>query len=346
MARLNTTHTFYQANSFDSFPLEDSSVQLIVTSPPYPMVEMWDEIFAIYNRGIRTSLKKGQGDKAFEKMNKLLDKTWAECYRVLSDGGFALINIGNATRSLNGHFELYSSHSRFLQSFKKIGFDILPYIIWKKPTNSPTKFMGSGVLPAGAYVTLEHEYILVVRKKGKRVFSEPEKRIRRESAIFWEERNAWYSDQWHDILGTKQKLNLSNSRTRSGAFPLDIPMRSILMYSMYGDTVLDPFGGTGTTNMAAMINGRNSIYLDNDASLLNGSQAILKDPTNITAFNTILDQRIEAHATYCQSKEEHFFKYRNSFHNFPVKTNQEKLLKIKKLKTIKAQKNKIKVTLG
>lgn len=85
-----------------------------------------------------------------------------------------------------------------------MGFSNLPNIIWKKPTNSPNKFMGSGTLPVGAYVTLEHEFILLFRKDSKRVFeSDQDKQLRKESAFFWEECNQWFSDSW-DLKGISQ----------------------------------------------------------------------------------------------------------------------------------------------
>ena len=103
-----------------------------------------------------------------------------------------------------------------------MGFTNLPEIIWRKPTNSPNKFMGSGMLPAGAYVTLEHEFILIFRKGGKRIFkSDAEKLKRQQSAFFWEERNVWFSDLW-TLTGTNQKLNNKNSRERSAAYPFDL----------------------------------------------------------------------------------------------------------------------------
>ena len=134
---MRTTHSFLLANSFEPLPIADESIQLILTSPPYPMVEMWDDIFSTYNRGIKTSIKKGEGDKAFDKMHKLLDDCWTECYRLLAPGGFMAINIGNATRSLDGHFEMYSNHSRIMQACKKIGLDILPYICLLYTSPSP-----------------------------------------------------------------------------------------------------------------------------------------------------------------------------------------------------------------
>lgn len=339
---MKSEHTFHCTNSFDKFIQEDESVHLVVTSPPYPMVEMWDDIFGQYNRGIQRSLKQYDGYKAFEKMHNLLDKTWQECYRVLRPGGFMIVNIGDATRSLDGHFQMYSNHSRIIQACAKIGFDVLPYIIWKKPTNSPTKFMGSGMLPAGAYVTLEHEHILIFRKEGKRSFTDQEKEKRRESALFWEERNQLYSDQW-EILGTGQKLNIGANRDRSAAYPVDIALRLIMMYSMIGDTVIDPFSGTGTTTLAAMISGRNSLYMDNDQELTKSSQETLANQEWIGKINSIINQRVENHIDYCTSKGELFFKYRHNEYNIPIKTQQEKLLRLYTVKNIKVANQKMHV---
>ena len=124
--------------------------------------------------------------------------------------------------------------------------------------------MGSGMLPAGAYVTLEHEYVLIFRKDTKREFSsDAEKSARMRSAFFWEERNKWFSDVW-DFKGTVQGLNHCDLRSRSAAYPLELAYRLINMYSLYEDTVLDPFLGTGTTTLASIACGRNSIGFEID----------------------------------------------------------------------------------
>ena len=125
------------------------------------------------------------------------------------------------------------------------------------------------MLPAGAYVTLEHEYILILRKGTKREFNKAEERQnRRESAIFWEERNAWFSDVWMDVKGTGQELFKKATRSRSAAFPFEVAYRLINMFSVRGDTVLDPFLGTGTTTAAAMACGRHSLGFELDANFL------------------------------------------------------------------------------
>src|SRR5690554_4099186 len=197
MKNIKSTHKIIIGAAQKMKELEDNSIELVVTSPPYPMIQMWDEIMAKQNTKIQTALDKEDGANAFEYMHIELDKVWAEVERVLTPGGFACINIGDATRTIGGNFSLYSNHSRIITSFLKLGVDNLPNILWRKQTNAPNKFMGSGMLPAGAYVTLEHEWILIFRKGGKRQFnSEVDKIRRRESSFFWEERNVWFSDLW------------------------------------------------------------------------------------------------------------------------------------------------------
>src|SRR3989338_8311421 len=147
---------YCSAAALSSIP--DSSADLVVTSPPYPMIAMWDDIFAQQNPEIKAALEEKNGARAFELMHQELDKVWTELRRVLKKGGMACINIGNATRTIDGTFQVYNSHARILQHCTKMGFQSLPAIIWRKPTNAPNKFMGSGMLPPGAYVTMEHEF--------------------------------------------------------------------------------------------------------------------------------------------------------------------------------------------
>jgi len=161
---IETYHRIIHCDSRNLSFIESGSVDLVVTSPPYPMIEMWDETFAEMNPVIKRALAEEDGYKAFELMHLELDKVWSELYRVLRSGGIMCINIGDATRSLGKRFRLYPNGSRILSKLVILKFDVLPKILWRKSTNSPTKFMGSGMLPAGAYVTLEHEYILILRK--------------------------------------------------------------------------------------------------------------------------------------------------------------------------------------
>jgi len=306
------------------------SVDLIVTSPPYPMIAMWDEAFAGLNPSIRRALEAEDGLRAFEAMHAELDRIWREAFRVLKPGGLACVNIGDATRTIGGEFQLYPNHARILQAALALGFTSLPDILWRKPTNSPTKFMGSGMLPAGAYVTYEHEYVLILRKGGKRRFqSAAEKRRRRESAFFWEERNTWFSDLWTDLNGTGQEMRGKEARTRSAAFPFELAFRLVLMHSAYGDLVLDPFLGTGTTSAACVAAGRESLGIEIDPSLCPAIGQALRQAVEIGKSRAA--ERIADHVAFVEKRRARgkTIRYTNRPHRFGVMSAQEQDLIIR-----------------
>lgn len=310
------------AGSMEQVP--DASVDLIVTSPPYPMVAMWDDIFIAQDGRVSARLVQGEGRRAFDLMHQILDTAWDECSRVLKPGGLACINIGDATRTLNGDFQLYSNHSRILNSFLERGFAALPDILWRKQTNAPNKFMGSGMLPVGAYVTYEHEYILVLRKGKRRKFDTAgEKARRRESAFFWEERNVWFSDVWFDVKGVGQRLADPATRRRSGAFPFELAYRLICMFSIKGDVVLDPFAGTATTLVAALASARNALGVEIDDTLIPVGQAFMEAAPRIASeYNR---RRLDRHEEWVRLRTENHGlpKYVNRHYGFPVMTAQE-----------------------
>ncbi len=314
--------------------IKSGSVNLVVTSPPYPIIKMWDDSFAAVEPALTDLIAEGRGDEAFEKMHLQLDPVWTELKRVMAEGAIACINIGDAVRSFNGSFKIYSNHVRIINKFNMLGFQLLPGIIWRKPTNSPNKFMGSGTLPAGAYVTLEHEHILIFRRGGKREFKTAEEKMnRRKSALFWEERNSWYSDLWQ-LKGTRQNKGPDNQNKgpdnpdkmegRSAAFPLKLPFRLINMFSVYGDTVLDPFIGTGTTMFAALAAARNSVgYEINEANCTYLEERLKKEKMELSQYNL---GRLNEHCKYVTENtlKGKIFKYTNSQYGFPVKSGQEK----------------------
>ena len=304
------------------------SVHLVVTSPPYPMIEMWDELFC-RQEPIRKALNRPVGTQAFELMHRQLDLVWDELYRVLIPGGIACINIGDATRTLDDEFALYSNHSRILSHMLGIGFSNLPNILWRKQTNAPNKFMGSGMMPPGAYVTLEHEYILIFRKGDKRLFKTLEaKANRRQSAFFWEERNQWFSDVWMDLKGTRQKTEDKKLRQRSGAYPFELAYRLISMFSVMGDTVLDPFLGTGTTLFAAAAAARNSLGYEVDQAF----QPLIAQGCNhtIEQGRRRIADRFDGHLQFIRDREAagKAIKHTNQVYGFPVITRQETELMI------------------
>jgi DNA modification methylase len=292
-------------------------------------------MFAGQNVEIGKALAKGDGSAAFEMMHLELDPVWREVWRILKQGGIACINVGDAARTINSRFRLYPNHSRILNQFLKLGFQALPAILWRKQTNAPNKFMGSGMLPAGAYVTLEHEYILILRKGPKREFKrDAEKQNRRQSAFFWEERNAWFSDVWMDLKGTSQNLGDRKARLRSAAFPFDVPYRLINMFSVKGDVVVDPFLGIGTTMWAAMTAGRNCSGYEIEGKLRSKIDVIKR--TILPFANGKIENRIRKHLDYLDANinSKSGFNYKNVYYNFPVKTRQETEILINTLMTI------------
>ena len=263
-------------NSQQMPELADCSVHLMVTSPPYPMIQMWDTQFCKMDSGIAALWKELESyhreetvTQIYDAMHENLAKVWQETFRVLVDGGIACINIGDATRSINGSFRLFPNHARIIEHCERAGFTTLPYILWKKPTTKPQykgkgAFLGSGFLPPNAYVTLDCEFILLFRKGKLRKFP-PHDAIRYESKFTKKQRDMWFSQIW-TVTGARQTA--SQVESRIAAFPDEIVERLVRMFSVKGDTVLDPFLGSGTTVKVAMKNERNSIGYEVDESLV------------------------------------------------------------------------------
>ncbi|MFZ0243047.1 MAG: site-specific DNA-methyltransferase [Desulfobacterales bacterium] len=321
---LQTRHRLHFGDARRMTAIGDRSIDLVVTSPPYPMIQMWDELFARLDPAVARALLKNDGRQAFERMHATLDPVWSEVYRVVKPGGIVCINIGDAVRTIGGDFALYPNHARILSAMIALGFQPLPLILWRKPTNAPNKFMGSGMLPPGAYVTLEHEHILILRKGAKRDFSgSKEKRRRHESAYFWEERNTWFSDVWMGLIGASQRLVDNDIRKRNAAFPLELPYRLISMFSVAGDRVLDPFLGIGTTLLAAMATGRNAIGFELESEF---RQTIAQSLTaGVPIAHRRIAERIANHLKFLQERiaAGRTIKHRNHFYGFPVMTRQE-----------------------
>lgn len=250
--------------------VESNSVDLVVTSPPYPMVEMWDDF----------------GD--YDEQHQMIRDVMSRCFHVLREGGIMCINVGDATRSVDGRFQCYPNHAEIMVAAREIGFDSLIPIHWFKPTNRPNSFLGSGFHPPNCYVTLDTEYILIFRKGEKR--SLPDDRVLWNASQFTKaERDTWFSQQWK-VPGAKQQGNAQ--------FPVEIPYRLIRMFSLLGDTVLDPFAGTGTTLQIAKALGRNAIGYEVDEELESELEKKVLSVNDISAkdvlTNLIIAERDDA----------------------------------------------------
>jgi DNA modification methylase len=322
-----TTHRIHVADARNLAALGDDSVDLVITSPPYPMVEMWDTLFADLAPEVESYLDAGKGEAAFEAMHGVLDSVWDELERVVTPGGIICINVGDATRTVGGGFRVYPNHSRITAAFERRGFDPLPDILWHKPTNSAAKFMGSGMLPPSAYVTLEHEHILVFRNGTRREFEAGADR-RYEAAYFWEERNRWFTDVWADIRGRLQDLEDDDLRDRAAAFPFEIPYRLCSMFSVYGDTVFDPFWGTGTTTLAAMVAGRHSVGYERDPAFLSHFTDRVGTVPEIS--REVVAERLTDHLDFVADRgpSDTNPDYESEYYGFPVMTSQEETLRL------------------
>jgi DNA modification methylase len=324
---METNHRVVVGDARELDEVDDDAVELVVTSPPYPMVEMWDDMFAGLDPAVGEALEDGRGQATFELMHEALNEVWSEVGRVLVDGGLACINVGDATRKVDGSFRVYQNHSRITDAFERLGFEPLPEILWRKPVNSAAKFMGSGMLPPNAYVTLEHEYVLLFRKGEDSRRFEPGAKRRYEAAYFWEERNQWFSDVWTEVRGEFQSLDHGELRDRSGAFPFEIPYRLVNMFSVYGDTVLDPFWGTGTTSLAAMTAGRNSVGYELEADFTQVFDDRVEDVPSMS--RAVVRKRLDDHVEFVEEKRERGgdSDYEAEHYDFPVTTKQERSLR-------------------
>jgi modification methylase len=245
--------------------VDAGSVHLIVTSPPYPMIPQWDLLF------------ERLGARDYDAMHGVLDAVWRRCREVLVPGGLLAVNVGDALRSRDGEFRLWPNHAHITETCADLGLRPLPYILWKKPTNRPNAFLGSGFFPPNAYVTLDCEFILLFRNGGLRRFPARDP-VRSASRYSHADRDAWFSQVWGDVRGARQ----GPSGGRTGAFPREIPARLIRMFSCLGETVLDPFAGTGTTLWEAQRLGRSAIGIELDPTLageLRTSAALRERPT-------------------------------------------------------------------
>lgn len=222
---------------------DNESVDLIVTSPPY-----WQ----LKDYGNPNQIGFNQ---SYEEYIDSLNLVWMECFRVLRSGCRLCINIGDqfARAAYYGRYRVVPIHSEIIRFCETIGFDYMGSIIWQKPTTMHTsgggKVMGSYPYPRGGIVKVDYEYILLFKKPG--TCRTPSLDIKDSSKLTDEEWNTFFSSHWN-FLGDRQNKHIA-------VFPEELPHRLIRMYSFYGDTILDPFMGSGTTALAAIRNGRNVV---------------------------------------------------------------------------------------
>jgi len=247
-----TTHTLYLHDARDMSAVESESIHLVVTSPPYWTLKE-------YRRS------KGQLGHIsdYEEFLSEVDKVWGHCLRLLVPGGRLICVVGDvclSRRKNEGRHTVVPLHSAIQEHCRNLGFDNLAPIIWHKIANAAyevergSRFLGKPYEP-NAIIKNDIEFILMERKPGG--YRTPSVATRVLSVISAENHQKWFQQIWSGLTGASTKHH-------PAPFPLELAERLVRMFSFVGDMVLDPFMGTGTTNLAASRWGRNSIGFEID----------------------------------------------------------------------------------
>ncbi|MBM4172000.1 MAG: site-specific DNA-methyltransferase [Ignavibacteria bacterium] len=305
-----TNHLIINGDSRRMTELNDESVHLIITSPPY-----WQ----LKDYGSKNQL--GFND-SYESYINNLNLVWNESYRVLHKGCRLCINIGDqfARAVYYGRYKVIPIRTEIIKFCESQGFDYMGAIIWQKVTTSNTTggatIMGSFPYPRNGILKIDYEFILLFKKPGAP--PKPDKEFKKQSAMTKDEWNSYFQGHWN-FSGARQDNHLA-------MFPEELPKRLIKMFSFVGDTVLDPFLGSGTTSLAAKNLNRNSIGYEISSEYI----PIIKDKLSINEKNFFDKNKYNI-----LSQKKHSFDYTKEIeklpyifkdpHNFDKKVDPRKL---------------------
>jgi len=254
--KIETNHKFFCGDARDPAYLKPNSIHLVLRSPPYWTLKKY----------VDSDGQLGHIED-YEVFLDELDKVWKTCYDALVPGGRLICVVGDvclSRRNNRGEHTVVPLHASIQEHCRRIGYSNLAPVIWYKISNASyevdgnSRFLGKPYEPNGI-VKNDIEYILMERKPGG--YRKPSKNSRLLSVISDTNHREWFQQIWSGITG-------ASTSNHPAPFPVQLAERLIRMFSFVGDTVYDPFMGTGTTNLAAATWGRNSIGIEIESSYL------------------------------------------------------------------------------
>ncbi len=268
-----TSHSIYRGDARDMSGLEPRSVHLVLTSPPYWTLKEY-----------RDSEGQLGHVEDYDQFLQELDKVWKQCFQALVPGGRLICVVGDvclSRRENGGRHTVVPLHSSIQEHCRKLGFDNLAPIIWHKISNAAYEVEGGSTFLGKPYepnsvIKNDIEFILMERKPGG--YRAPDISTKVLSVISAENHKKWFQQIWDGLTGASTKQH-------PAPYPLELAERLVRMFSFVGDTVLDPFMGTGTTTVAAAKWGRNSIGFEIDPHYYKLAQKRISEETS-SLFST------------------------------------------------------------
>lgn len=306
---IKTKHKIVNGDSRNMEELPDSSVDLVITSPPYwQLKDYGTDNQIVYN-------------DSYEEYVNHLNIVWKECYRVLNNGSRLCINIGDqfARAVYYGRYKVIPIRTEIIKFCEAIGFDYMGAIIWQKKTTSNTtggaSLMGSYPFPKNGIISIDYEFILIFKKLGTP--KRPSKEIKELSRMTKEEWKTYFDGHWN-FGGARQDGHIA-------IFPEELPRRLIKMFSFVGDLVLDPFLGSGTTSLAARKLNRNSIGYEMNSEFIPFVEKKLEiNQNDILESSYIFTKQENIKTDYREDIEKLPYVFKD-FHSFDKKIDPKKL---------------------
>jgi DNA modification methylase len=267
MRTIPTRHDLWNEDA-RAMRLDDESVHLVLTSPPYWTLKEYNRVEG--QMGFITD---------YEGFLAELDKVWTKCFQALVPGGRLICVVGDvclSRRKNGGRHTVVPLHASIQERCRRIGYDNLAPIIWHKIANAQFEAEGNGASFLGkpyepnSVVKNDIEFILMQRKPGG--YRAPDLPTRLLSIVAEDDHRAWFQQIWSGVTG-------ASTRTHPAPYPVELALRLIRMFSFVGDTVLDPFLGTGTTSVAAAQTGRNSLGYEIDPTYMTHAQKRIRSAT-------------------------------------------------------------------